>query len=255
MFIFAAVLISLSVRVIILIKNSSFTGNSFTLLLFSDKQYVIGVEKVNKGLSVISLEKLPKPLSHTDAVRDGIIVGIPIDGILITKNSAPIQDVKKDFFSNKNVFSLITNPFQSTAVSFNSVDLVKMYLIARAAPGSNVSFKKITNVDYDKRTEQDVFNLFKDEALVNEKTSVEIVNATTINGLGARTAKMLEHIGMHVVSIISSDKEEKHTKIIFRGRETETLKRLRGIFKVTPVYKDETYISDITVVLGKDISY
>jgi len=99
-------------------------------------------------------------------------------------------------------------------------------------------------------------SFFSDQKILNEKLSIEILNGTSKTGTGLKVAKIVEALGADVVftgnyqglvkkSILEVAKENKNSI---------TVRRLSRLFNPEIVEKKEKGLSEITLIIGEDLS-
>jgi hypothetical protein len=99
-------------------------------------------------------------------------------------------------------------------------------------------------------------SFFSDQKILNEKFSLEILNATSKEGIGGKVAKIVEAAGVDVSfignyqglvkkSILEVKKEEKNSV---------TARRISRLFDLEKQEKKEKGLSEMTLILGEDLS-
>lgn len=92
--------------------------------------------------------------------------------------------------------------------------------------------------------------------LLGQGLDVTVLNGTTINGLAARTAALLEKRGCHIVEVGNAEHKTPRTVVIDHRGQTARAERVaswlgRGVISVAP---DGEAAADVTVIAGPDMS-
>jgi hypothetical protein len=92
-----------------------------------------------------------------------------------------------------------------------------------------------------------------DPAIYRENQSIEIVNATRIDGLGAKFASFISNIGGNPVMVSSSNDVIGKSKIIYYGKESYTVKKLSTYFNIKKENSKTRRLADVIIIVGKDL--
>ncbi len=240
-FVFLLILMSIVVKTLILIKNSSFDGqNRFNVGIFQETQVsVVSFSPATRSIAIINLRG--RPLSK----NIGQYIGLPIDATLKTSNM--VID-KKSLASD---MSRVLFHFDDKNTSLTIIDALRLWLFAKDVPIDFIYQRDA--LDSDTLTINSfASSFFIDSAISNEKTTIEIINATQTYGLANRLAVLVANIGGDVVLVSSSDKPQDNSRILYSGDLNYTVKRLASFLKVKPVKSSKRDISDVTIIIGKD---
>lgn len=247
-----ALSISLSVRFLTYMRESTYHGTHFVLLVVSSQRWYL-VEP-DKSLRTVSILEIKNPPFIHPIVREkaSFALGIPIDGILIYRGKSEFSEFPKQFFLIRNVFDIVFGRAH-TLTGLNKLDVVNIYSVARFA--THVKFRSLSwsKTDAQNKGELDrvVYDMLSDEVLKNQKVSIEVVNASGVDGAGRQVARVLNNVGFNVVSVISSEQDlPSHT--IFRVQKNYTVERLLSIFHFPASFVSETALADVTVVVGRE---
>lgn len=236
-----------------LIQESTFKKQAFTLLILSQKSYVVAVNNSTKTLAILSLEKDREKLSTRNKLKNSILLGIPINALIVYKNNYRFSDFDKEFFSFKNITSVAFDSFQHKLIDANALDIFKIYFSAKTVKEMNRAQLSVDSLSELQNKESLITNTFSNRIIFNEKNSIEVINRANVDGLATRVAKMLTHVGFNVISITSAD-EIPASKMIFRIDANNTTDELVQFFPVFSERKKDTGIADITIILGKDFA-
>ena len=240
--VFFLISMSIAVKTLILIKNSSFDGqNRFNVGIFQDTQIsVVSFSPATRSIAVINLKG--KFSNH----NIGQYVGLPIDATL--KTSKMTVD-KKNLASN---MSRILFHYSDQDTSLTIIDALRLWLFAKDVSIDFIYQRDILSNDT-LTINSFTSSFFIDSAIANEKTTIEIINATKVYGLANRLALLVANIGGDVVLVSSSDKPQESSQLLYSGDLNYTVKRLASFLKVKPIKSFQKDISDVTIILGKDV--
>jgi hypothetical protein len=92
--------------------------------------------------------------------------------------------------------------------------------------------------------------------LLGQGLAVTVLNGTSVNGLAARTASLLEERGCHIVEVGNAEHKTQRTVVIDHRGQTTRAERVaswlgRGVISVAP---DGDAAADVTVIVGPDMS-
>lgn len=235
-----------------LFQERSFTGSSFTILIDDNPLHILYIDASERKISFTTLK-------NTNSIKTLIpreaqfSLGFPIDAIIQYKKAKKLEKAS-DFFKVRNILSLIKDNEEQKLVGLNQIDLLKLYIFFH---GLKYSTSSLSINPFISRTETNdavaFFDQFRDPVIFNEKTSIEVINASGIDGLAARISKLLKYIGCNVISVVSKDMQNE-SKIIYRIEKNYTLNRLQKIFGIQSEASSDTLITDMTIIIGKDFA-
>lgn len=237
-------ILSVLIKVIKVYQSRSFRGDAFNLLILNKDSTLIHLETNPKSLTFLTLKNFGSELKNKSRVNMSIRLKIPIDGIIILDNSD--EKIEKSSLGLNSFVKF----YSKKSININEMDLLKLLWKINGVKSSEVSIKEIENID-----KAQVYSMlpevFNETAIVNDKTSIEVINGTGQDGVGGRISDALRNEGFHIVSVGTF--EQKESKIILRGSENNIVfKRLVDFFPFKIERKEENSISDITLILGKD---
>lgn len=234
-------------RFFILVSKSTFSTSSYAMLIVSQNPFIVALDNASPKLNFISV---PKRIQN-NRIRESLSLGVPIDGEI----KMPAQNVSKDSFPDSMFFiSLIFRPWQYSYQDMTIIDAVRLTFSSLSISQKNASsytIKLSKTGDIEGVTATQLYDIFKDPNIINEQVSIEIVNATSVQGLAGSAAQVLKNIGCNVVSITSAD--EKDVSGIIANSPSVTLTRVSNILGIRPQI-DPLYhgITDMKIVLGQD---
>lgn len=245
-------IVSIFIRSAKLYIGRSNKWESFNLLVLGETDRTFDLVSLDKKKRTVSIVRILEAQISPDKTRleKSILLGVPVDAQLRQKSSGTRKNSNISQFSKSSLVSILTTR-NFIFENMNAFDLLKIYFYNLSIPKSNVRRVEVERVE---SLSQDIYDYFRDQVVVNEGQSIEIVNASEVDGLGGRVARMLENVGFNVVSVSSSGKQS--SRLIYRGEYNYTVKRLVSIFssqgKFQVEQKQESSVADVTVILGSD---
>ncbi len=243
-------LISLVYRSVLLVKNSSYKYEAFNLLLLDRDAYLVHVEGGDNKVSILKIKNAGAALEKKSRLSQSLLLGIFIDGSIISKSQDGFSGVDKDFLKLGKFLSLATNPnFHKN--NLNDYDLLKIYMEANGASKINKESKTIEKLDTDKYLGDTIdFFQFSDPEIFNSKISIQVLNGTEVNGFATRVGAILQTLGYNVVETGSTESSKSS---ITSSSITPNIERVAKFLNAPIVESEDTGIADIKVVLGEDL--
>lgn len=231
----ALVFISLSFRLVFLLKETKFDGSShFTLFVKNT---------IENRTQLISFS--PK------ASTVGILT---LDGV-DPKNLEIPQDAEmrsSQLFNGKNInsvlFKMLFDLKDQKEVNF--VDIFRLLFFSETLKDSSISEKVINSQTEKIRIDSIVSTFFIDPQIIDEKLNIEIINTTSVFGLGNRLANYVSNMGGNVILVSSGD--EKKESIIQYSKNSYTAKKLSSILKFKSVKVEKKSLPDVILIIGVD---
>lgn len=237
--------LSVSYKIFILVKDSSFKYDSFNLLVVGKKAQLVHFDSDKKKMAIIDLISPEQTFNNKHKISSSLVVGIPIDGKIIYS----LKD--NDFLSIKNVLPIILTPQKYKLEGINQFDILKLSAFSYLVSKSDKSFEKIDLGGQEKVAGSKFLSVFRDPEILNEKLSIEIINSTDIDGLGGKITTILENASYNIISISTGTHQE--SRIITQRKESVTVKRLQSFFGIEVVKARDQGIADVSVILGRDL--
>ncbi len=243
--------ISLGVKFVKLLSDSSFKTPSFNVLILDQDARVVHVDRDSREISVFKINGSRDEIEKLSDLGVALTFRIPIDARITYDKNKKISD--EEFFSLKHAIASLFNAVGADYKNMNSSDVLKMYKASRSVDSEN-----ITKIDRDKSYLKDpnknidgeLSEAFRDEGIVNEQLSVEVINATGVVGFGSRMSRLLENAGYNVISIKNG--ESISSQIIDRTETSGLTQVYLSRFLDLPIKSDQsTPVADISIVFGK----
>ena len=239
-FVVSIVFASLIFKAVLILRQSNFDGNHrFTISVSNQKKLTI--ISFSPSTNSISVLKLDGEIKNLDVNR---FLEIPIDGFV---KASSLE-------TNRDVATLLSNiifDYKDIKTNLTIADIFRLFLVSKTTPLNDVTTSHISSSLESAYVDKIVAQLFNDAEIEKENQTVEIVNATSVTGLGARLARLITNMGGKVVQVSTENKQQKNSLILYNGRRTYTVEKLNKVlgFKTTQIGKQS--IADITIVLGE----
>ncbi len=248
-----AAFFSISYKVLVLMIQSSFRYDSFNILIIDRDAHLIHLDRNLKKLSILTIPSGRRFFVNKSKIYDSLSLGIPLDGLVVARKSIDFSSIPEKFLSMEDAASLIFQNYNYTFDSVNTADILKILFYSKFISHNDKTFETINSFKNNESFAQGTYisDLFRENAIYDEKFSIQIINATEIDGLGSRVAVMLKNIGYNVISVdtVGSKKSEIETL----NNNAVSAKRLTNFFNIPVTRSSPSDIADITLVLGKEI--
>lgn len=208
-------------------QKSTFDGKTnYNILLKNDA-----------GISILSI----KPSSHSLNIiqykgNSGQFskLGIPVDAI-ISKN----VNIHEDDVRSKAMSLLIG--------SINPIDALRIYIYINTTSANSVKSVSLSSQDSSRTLE-----IFSDPSLSSEKMTIQLVNGTGEQGIGALLAHIISNMGGNIILVSTQNKPQEDSQIISDNNKGETFKKLQKMLDLEWKKDEKAEISDIKIIIGKD---
>lgn len=237
---------SIAFKVFRVIDNHKLKSDSYNILYLSKDAYAVQFNTNEKKLNMISIKNAGNELSKNSRIKNSLILGIPFDGMIID-----LKDNLDFFLSNKKIVSVILSGKRKSINNLNEFDILKLYFSYKFS-GLKKTTKVVNDIADKSMVEQFVEEDFVNKSIFNDKSSLEVINATGINGFGTQVSQMLKNEGYNVVSVTSQTASFGSSKIINRTVDSPYFKKLVGFFNLPNEREEGTAVADITIILQND---
>lgn len=234
------IFLSLIFRIILVVKDSKFDGNhKFNVLLVgSNDSSIASFSPKPRSVSIV---KIPSSIKNAEEFFE-----IPVDGIITANGKINTKQLSTTLI--KSAF-----PLGSRVEKLTLLDLFRLALFARTVPQNSTFYREITDGFSSEQVNTIVSLTFSDPTVYEENLSVEIINASSINGMGARIANFITNLGGNPVLVTSNPKDELKSKILYFGKESYTVKRVSSYYNIPAQMSEKRGIADVIIIIGKDI--
>lgn len=251
--IFAAIfIIAVIIRVYDSYTNRSFTQNTFNVLLISEKYVgIIGLDANAKSLHVVAVTNELESISKRSILLQSINFGIPIHGYIFYPKGVEPEAPTTSFFSLGNIQSIATNS-RLTKEKISLFDWARMYMVSGRVEEDMVNIKTYKTInDLITLLPKESESFFRDTKLVERKTTLQVINGTSINGLATRIGDMFSRTGFNVVSVTTEDANDSYIYYSDDSAYEDALSIAKSFG--FPVIKSLEYeLASITLIIGEE---
>ncbi len=237
------VMLSVIFRIFSVVKDSSFNGKdrfTISVVVSSDKAHIVSFNPKDKTVSRVYVSGDRKRISP------GRILGVPVDGELELKR----DDLK--FNSGSSILTYALTHPETVKKGLNSYDLLRLYIFTRSLASGSYLEESVSTTDNSMNLDRIALKLMADGNILNEQKSIEIVNGTSINGLGKRLERIFQNSGGNVVAVSNSPTVIKKSKIYIFNEYSYTYERIQKLLDYPSDIVNRREIADIKVVIGLD---
>ncbi len=235
------IVMSLAVKIIFIVRDSHFDGShKFNVVFSSEKTLsVASFSPSNNSFSVLKINENIKPEDVSKKLE------VPIDGIIVATDDITEKNISSTIFK-----SLL--PLGNSYKNMTIFDVVRVFLFSRSVSDGSVYVRELSSSLNPVQRSTVITLSFTDPSIYQENQSIEIINSTTVFGLGGRAATAISNMGGNVILVSGSDSLENTSKIQYFGDYTYTVKKLSD-FLGFPVEKlDKKAVADVIITIGKD---
>lgn len=243
--VFLLILLSLSVKTVMMVRQSIFDGNHrFTLVLARDS-------------SVSTVASLDPETNSIDVLqfKQGTVLPVSSVGKGLTVVPDAVIKASYDYSPDAPISAVLTSllwHFGNIKSDLNFYDLFRFLVFVKGVPLGSQHVDSISLPIEDSQLDKKVTNMFSDGAVSAENVSIQVVNASGVGGLGNRITRVLTNLGCNVVSITSARSLENHSRIAYFGKQTYTLRKLRKWLGYPVSVLERETIADIVITVGQD---
>lgn len=239
------ILIALVARFIFVYKKSTFTSDGYAVLVSSRNPFIASYEASAKKITYLEL----KNYRDGDRIKESLALGFPLDGYVKT----PVDVSSQNFSKYSAMLSFFFRQFQSKFDNTTILDVSKLISSSMSVSKKDVEAKTviISQDGAEGITSDEIYSAFKDSDVINEGLSIEVINATSAEGLAGRVGQIIKNTGGNVISVNSQ--EGQKTSRLLSTRSSKTLTRISHLLGIVPaIVKDLNSQADIRIVLGED---
>lgn len=231
---------SFSVKLFLLFRDSSFDG---------EHRFTLEIRHSERQIDIISFEPKSWDLgiySFTSTKNIGSLknkYGVPVDGV--------IKDSGGKVESGNILGKLYRYMFRvNSGTGVNSLDIARLIIFTYSVDRGEVEYVKVPIKNtFDSSL---LSEAFFDKTVMDEGKTIAIVNAAAYPGLASRVERLLTSMGGNVVSVTTTPRTEKKSRIEYDGASSYTLGRVLDIAPYSVKEATEPGISDILIVIGED---
>lgn len=238
------IFLSLFFRLVSLIKDSSFNSKDrFTISVINNesKAFIISFNPVDETISEVTIN------GPRDKLSLGRILGVPVDGSIVLNNKNIIYLDQAPKIINYALF----HPGLKK-LNLNHYDLIRLFIFSNFIPPGNYSKVTISVSDSELSRDKIAQRFITDNKIIEEQKSIEIVNATTIQGLGKRLERVIKNSGGNVIAVSNAQESTTSSKIIISGEDSYTKKRIEKLLGYPSIVINKPDVAEIKIVIGLD---
>jgi len=240
--VFFVIIVSLSVKAIFIIQKNKFDGNNLNLAISQNDNIVdiLGFNSIKKSISILKIEK--SKLDEASVGQElGIIPDAKIESNIDISGESTVSILKRAALMDSSIKTNLT-----------IFDIVQLIILTKSASGKDIQVNEITLPVQDYQIDKINSNLFKNDTLISENVSIQVINATGKPGLGQRLGRILTNIGANVVSISTSNTTQHQSKIQYFGSTSYTVEKLKKLLDYPVERVDKETIANITIIIGEN---
>lgn len=245
---FVLVLGSIIFRVVDEIVESSFRNNSFSVLIVSKDSKFISVSKSDKSSVFLALGDIRSYVKGKKPLEASFALGIPIDAMIVDPH--PPQNLA-EFASSKGQWRMIWGGESIVYKNLNRYDVIKMAGAINSSIKDNKTELRV-NIFNQEEMKEKVSGKLADSEIINTPLTVEIDNATDVNGLGSDLALILSKRGYNIISVKTST-ESDNSYIAYPDSPNEFVTTLHELTRFPIVKMKKSQAADVTIFLGDDL--
>lgn len=232
-FVGALIILSLFLRIAFLFKDSKFDGSSHFSLEVQNrtnkKIQIISFSPLNSTIAILILTNLdPKALE--------IPVDAKIDSGLTFKSENITPSLFRMFFDFKDQKQV------------NSIDILRMLLFSATVKNGSATETAIS--DQTTNISSVVSTFFIDTQIANSNLNIEVINSTSVSGLGNRLANYISNMGGNVILVATGD-QKKESEIDY-SKDSYTVEKLSTMLNLKKIKVQKKSLPDVTIIIGDD---
>ena len=234
---------SLGIKAILVLKQSKFDGSSLNLAI-SKNNKTLGIFGFNSETKSVVFLRIKKSEFSNNSVGKEL-------GII------PDANLNSDYdFSNENISSLLVKAMlrsNSIDTDLTIFDIGRLLVLSKNGVDKNIEIKEIDMSSKYHDINKIIVNLFKNDKIVEENISIEIINSTDVSGLGNRLERALSNIGAQVISVSNLREKKKISVMQFYGPKSYTVSKLKDMLNISVEKLSKKQVADITIIIGEDL--
>lgn len=233
-----AVILSLAVKAITLVRESSFDFTHQLIVAFEGQKGagIVAFTPANKSISILNV----KNKNDLQALRSQI----PIDASVQESSNLDENNLPSE------LLGLALSCRRPGCNGINSLDAFKLYLYSKKIQSGNFHTAEFSLSLGQSKLMMILPELFTDEGIYREALSISVVNASGEPGLGLSLGQLLSNIGANVISITSGEARTETTMQSSINKSDYTLARLEKVLQIRPRKMQKYGISDIIITIG-----
>ena len=239
--IFLLILFSLLVKIFIVLGDSKFNANSpFNILVQGkDNASLVTISSKDKKLSAIVLNG---NVNRKDAQN---LLGIKVDS-QIESNSFEVSN------GIKTEIGGLFQDYKTLQSDLSFFDRLKIIFYIKFFPKEEVTERTLSLSASQSEIDAIISDLVSDKNIIEEAKSIEVINASGIDGIGAKAARIISNMGGNVVLISTSKDPSASSVVEYREERGYTAQKLSSVFGFEIKKSERASIADVIMVVGKN---
>lgn len=232
--------LSLIFKIVLVVRAGQFDDSRrFNLTVLDNKTLkALSLSGASNSIAVFNLDR------SIGADFAGKFLKIPIDGFIYSPFLLP-EKIDSLFF--KALFN-----YREFKTNLTIIDLIKLLVFSKTISSNAVVVQDIQKDINSLELDRIVGRQAADELIEKDNQTIQIINGTDIAGLGNRLARLVTNMGGDVIIVATEDRPRKLSIITYNDQKTYTVTRLGKVLGYPAVRKENSSISDITIIIGED---
>lgn len=241
-------------------------GDKLTAIIIPADLYLKAPQNYGscKAESLWKLSFLEKKDGRLAAMAMQNFLGAPVDGWIFSKSKSNIKNVFTPEIIKK---TLQKNNYQS---NLSYLDKARLFLSVRNLSSSKIQIINLDNKNLiqksklpdktaiitidEKQLDGYLAEVFIDDNIQKENLNIAVKNATGINGLGSKFARIMQNLGGRTISIENGKKDDNASCLVKdKKANSSTLYKIKTLTKCV-MREGNPQEADIVVSLGKKIA-
>jgi hypothetical protein len=234
------IFVSALFKFFLIVKTSRFDGSHNFIVSFvgKDREAVVSFSPQNRSLSILDIDSVYK---HQDLTKT---FEIPIDGTIVSQNP-----------NSSNISSMLLKSafsFGQSLKKLTILDVLRLFLFSKTIPQNNI-YERQLSAGLNDAQKSTVINLsLTDASIYQENQTIQVINASNVQGLGSRLATLIANIGGNVILVSTSDETLQNSKILYYGDKTYTVKKISSYLGIPAESSAQRGVGDVIITIGKD---
>ncbi len=221
-------------------KESKFEGSvPINILVQGEKNSVLAVSPVGNKLSVFYLDG---KVSRQDASH---FLGLPLDA-QIKSNSLDLSDDPK----GKILGALLS--YSGIETDLSIFDRIRLFLFVQRLKSEDLETRVVSKNQSFSEIDKIVSPQTADRKIQDEGLSIEVVNASGIDGQGANIARIITNMGGNVILVSTSQSSTEDSRVEYKKDVGYTVNRLSNALRFEVKKHRGDSIADVIIVVGKE---
>lgn len=238
--IFFLILFSFLVKFFIVFNQSKVNGKSpVNILVQGQENAVLAISPAEKKLSVILIKE------DIDRKSASNLLGIAIDANINSESIIPSKGIKEEI-------SDILLDYREIKTDLNFFDRVRIFIFVKSLSQDSIQEDTISVNSSKEKIDTVISPLVSDKNIQDEGKSVEVINASGIDGAGSNLARTVTNMGGNVILVSTSQDVSQESFIGYKGEKSYTVDRFSDVFNFEAKEYTGNSIADVIIVVGKN---